>query len=31
VKGEALEIANVKLITPPRFHAGRGFLSQTWK
>jgi dTDP-4-dehydrorhamnose 3,5-epimerase len=30
VKVEALEIAAVKLITPPRFRDGRGFFSETW-
>jgi dTDP-4-dehydrorhamnose 3,5-epimerase len=28
---ETLEIADVKLITPPRFYDGRGFFSETWK
>jgi dTDP-4-dehydrorhamnose 3,5-epimerase len=28
---EQLEIGDVKLITPPRFHDGRGFFSETWK
>jgi dTDP-4-dehydrorhamnose 3,5-epimerase len=31
VKVEALEIADVKLITPPRFRDARGFFSETWK
>jgi dTDP-4-dehydrorhamnose 3,5-epimerase len=31
VKVEALEIADVKLITPPRFRDPRGFFSETWK
>jgi dTDP-4-dehydrorhamnose 3,5-epimerase len=31
VKVEALEIAAVKLITPPRFKDPRGFFSETWK
>jgi dTDP-4-dehydrorhamnose 3,5-epimerase len=30
VRIEALEIAAVKLITPPRFKDGRGFFSETW-
>jgi dTDP-4-dehydrorhamnose 3,5-epimerase len=28
---EALEIADVKLINPKRFHDGRGFFSETWQ
>jgi dTDP-4-dehydrorhamnose 3,5-epimerase len=31
VKVEALEIADVKLITPQRFKDPRGFFSETWK
>jgi dTDP-4-dehydrorhamnose 3,5-epimerase len=31
VKVEALEIADVKLLTPPRFRDPRGFFSETWK
>jgi dTDP-4-dehydrorhamnose 3,5-epimerase len=31
VKVDALEIADVKLITPPRFKDARGFFSETWK
>lgn len=31
MKVEALEIADVKLITPPRFRDARGFFSETWK
>jgi dTDP-4-dehydrorhamnose 3,5-epimerase len=31
VNVEALEIAAVKLITPPRFKDPRGFFSETWK
>jgi len=31
VKVEALEIAGVKLITPPRYRDPRGFFSETWK
>jgi dTDP-4-dehydrorhamnose 3,5-epimerase len=31
VKVEALEISDVKLITPPRFRDARGFFSETWK
>ena len=30
MKVEALAIADVKLITPPRFHDPRGFFSETW-
>jgi len=30
VKVEALSIADVKLITPPRFQDPRGFFSETW-
>lgn len=31
MKVDALEIADVKLITPPRFKDARGFFSETWK
>ncbi len=31
MKVEALEIADVKLITPPRLKDPRGFFSETWK
>ncbi len=31
MKVEALEIADVKLITPPRYRDPRGFFSETWK
>jgi dTDP-4-dehydrorhamnose 3,5-epimerase len=31
VKVQALEIADVKLITPPRFRDPRGYFSETWK
>jgi dTDP-4-dehydrorhamnose 3,5-epimerase len=31
VKVEALEVPDVKLITPPQFRDGRGFFSETWK
>lgn len=30
MKVEALEIADVKLLTPPRFRDSRGFFSETW-
>jgi dTDP-4-dehydrorhamnose 3,5-epimerase-like enzyme len=30
VKVEALRIADVKLLTPPRFNDPRGFFSETW-